>query len=145
MAAPPSGGPTNVAVHVVDSNRAFAVRTSSGFTKFLRHAPLAARNVMSAAATTTATATSWPKVSQPTAYVAGMLTNAAKRVRSMAIMTRRLRRYSTHGPSGNATSAPTASPAAASNDTCSGRTCKARIAMSGSASNASHVPNVLTA
>jgi hypothetical protein len=39
---------------------------------------------------------------------------AANRIRSMAIITGRLRRYSIHGPSGTATTAPAASPTAAS-------------------------------
>ena len=59
-------------------------------------------------------------------------------------MTGRLRRNSTHGPSGTATTAPTASPAAASTDTAAGPACSTRIAISGNASNASQVPNVLT-
>src|SRR6476660_3052020 len=63
----------------------------------------------------------------------------------MAIMTGRLRRNSIHGPSGTARSAPTASPAAASADTAAGPACRTRIAISGNASNAIHVPNVLTA
>ena len=47
-----------------------------------------------------------------------MLIMAANRIRSIAIITGRLRRNSTHGASGTATSAPTASPAADSADTC---------------------------
>jgi hypothetical protein len=100
---------------------------------------------MSAAATTTATTTSCTYVSAPTANAAGMLTNAANRVRSIPIITRRLRRNSTHGPSGNATTAPTASPAAASPDTAAGPACRTEIAISVNALNPSHVPNVLTA
>ena len=49
-----------------------------------------------------------------------MLIIAANRVRSIATITGRLRRNSTHGPSGTATAAPTASPAAASSDTSAG-------------------------
>ncbi len=45
---------------------------------------------------------------------------AANRTRSIAIITGRLRRNSTHGPSGNAISAPTAGPTAASADTWAG-------------------------
>src|SRR5436190_1602049 len=118
--APPSGGPSAVAVHIVDSKRPFATSRSCGGTSALRQAPLAALNVMSAAATTTDTTRSWAKLSQPSANPAGMLINAAKRVRSMVIITGRLRRNSTHGPSGTATAAPTASPAAASSDTLGG-------------------------
>ncbi len=74
-----------------------------------------------------------------------MLASATKRRQSIAIITRRFRRPSTHGPRGTATTAPTASPAAASSDTSTGRACSARIATIGNESNASHVPNVLTA
>ena len=100
---------------------------------------------MSAAATTTATTSSWAKVSRPSAYAAGTLSTAAHRARSIATITGRLRRNSTHGPSGTATTAPTASPAAASADTAAGPACRTRIAISGNASKASQVPNVLTA
>jgi len=75
---------------------------------------------MSAAATTTDTSSSWAKLSTPSANAAGTLISAAKRVTSIAIITGRLRRNSTHGPSGTATSAPTASPTAASADTSAG-------------------------
>ena len=100
---------------------------------------------MSAAPVTTDTIRSCGKLSQPSANAAGMLISAANRIRSMAIMTGRLRRNSTHGPSGTATTAPTASPAAASTDTSAGPACRTRIAISENASNASHVPSVLTA
>ncbi len=99
---------------------------------------------MSAAATTTDTTRSWTKPSRPSAYAAGTLISAANRVRSIATITGRLRRNSTHGPSGIATAAPTASPAAASADTSVGPACSTRIAIRGNASNASHVPNALT-
>ena len=58
-------------------------------------------------------------------------------------MTVRLRRNSTHGPSGTATIAPTASPVAASADTAAGPAWRTRIAISGNASNAIQVPSVL--
>ncbi len=77
------------------------------------------------------------------AYAAGMLISAANRTRSIAIITGRLRRNSTHGPSGTASTAPTASPAAASRDTSTGPACSARIAISGNASNPNQVPSVL--
>ena len=109
-----------MAVQVVDSRRALAASRSSGATSALRHAPAAALKAMSAAATTTDTTSNCPKVSAPSAYAAGMLTSAAKRATSIATMTVRLRRNSTHGPSGTATIAPTASPVAASADTAAG-------------------------
>ena len=102
-------------------------------------------NAMSAAPTMTDTTRSWAKLSQPSANAAGMVISAANRIRSMAIITGRLRRNSTHGPSGTATTAPTASPVAASTDTSAGPACSTRIAISENASNASHVPSVLTA
>ncbi|MGH3230336.1 MAG: hypothetical protein ACRDOA_17480 [Streptosporangiaceae bacterium] len=102
-------------------------------------------NVMSAAPVTTDTTRSWGKLSQPSANATGMVISAANRIRSMVIITGRLRRNSTHGPSGTATAAPTASPAAVSADTSAGPECRTRIAISENASNASHVPNVLTA
>src|SRR5204863_140309 len=49
------------------------------------------------------------------------------------------------GPSGTATTAPTASPVAASADTAAGPACSTRIAINGNASNASQVPSALTA
>jgi hypothetical protein len=134
-----------MADQAVDSNRAFAASRSSGRTSAFRHAPLAALNVMSAAPTMTETTRSWAKLSQPSAYAAGMLTSAANRVRSVATITGRLRRNSTHGPSGTATTAPVASPAAASADTAVGPACSTRIAIRGKAPNASPVPSVLTA
>ena len=91
---------------------------------------------MSAAPTTITTTSSWPKLSQPSAYATGTLITAAKRIRSIAIITGRLRRNSTQGPSGTASAAPTASPAAASSDTCAGPLCSTMIAISGNASNA---------
>src|ERR1700712_3071464 len=74
-----------------------------------------------------------------------MLASTTNRRQSIAIITRRFRRRSTHGPSGIATTALAASPAAANNETSKGRACNARIATSGNASNASQVPNALTA
>ena len=56
-----------------------------------------------------------------------------------------MRRNSTHGPSGTATTAPAASPAADSADTSAGPACSTRIAISGNAPKPSHVPYVLTA
>ncbi len=96
------------------------------------------------AATITDTTRSWVKPSHPSAYAAGTLASAANRIRSIAIITGRLRRNSTHGPSGIATAAPTAVPAAASSDTCAGPVCSTRIAIKGNASNASQVPKALT-
>src|ERR1700743_1422677 len=63
----------------------------------------------------------------------------------MAIITRRLGRNSTHGPSGTAMAAPTAAPTAASADTSAGPACRTTIAISGNAPNAKLVPNELTA
>ena len=122
-------------VQVVDSNRPLATSRSSGFTRVLRFAPLAALNAILAAATTMETTRSWAKLSRPSAYAAGIVISAAKRVRSIAIITGRLRRNSTHGPSGTATSALTASPAADSADTSAGPECSTRIAISGKAPN----------
>jgi hypothetical protein len=62
IAAPPSGGPSTVAVQVVDSNRPFATSRSSGCTSAFRQAPLAALKAMSAAATITDTTRSWVKL-----------------------------------------------------------------------------------
>ncbi|WP_233525984.1 hypothetical protein [Actinomadura spongiicola] len=62
----------------------------------------------------------------------------------MATITDRLRRNSTQGPSGTATTAPTANPAAARADTCAGPASNTRTAISENASSASHVPNALT-
>ena len=145
ISAPPSGGPSRVAVQVVDSKRVLARSRCSRGTSDFRHEPLAAVNVMSAAATRTATRTSCPNRSQPSAYASGTLSTAAKRTRSMAIITGRLRRNSTHGPSGTATSAPTASPAAASIDTSRALAWSTSTASSGKASKASQVPRVLMA
>jgi hypothetical protein len=93
----------------------------------------------------TDTIRSWTKLSQPSANAAGTLFSAANRVRSIATITGRLRRNSTHGPSGTATAAPTASPTAAGIDTSVEPECSTRIAIRGNASSASQVPNVLTA
>ena len=108
-------------------------------------APLAALNVMFAAATMTDTTSSCAKVSRPSPYARGTLISAANRVRSIATITGRFWRNSTHGPSGTATTAPTASPAAASTDTAAGPACSTRIAIRGKAPNPSQLPNVLTA
>ena len=134
-AAPPSGGPTTRVVQVVDSKRLLATSKSSGFTSVLRFAPLAALNAIFAAATTTETTRSCAKVSQPSAYAAGIVISAANRARSIVIITGRLRRNSTQGPSGTATSAPTASPDAERADTSTGPECSTRIAISGKAPN----------
>lgn len=64
----------------------------------------------------------------------------ANRIRSIAISTGRLRRNSTHGPSGNAISAPTAGPTADSADTCAGLACNTSTAISGRAPNPSPEP-----
>ena len=64
----------------------------------------------------------------------------ANRVRSIAIITGRFRRNSTHGPSGNAISAPTAGPMAASADTWAGLACNTSTAISGSAPKPSAEP-----
>ena len=98
-------------------------------------APLAALNAILAAATTIETTRSWAKLSQPSAYAAGIVISAANRVRSIVIITGRLRRNSTHGPSGTATTAPTASPAAARADTSTGPACSTLIAIRGKAPN----------
>lgn len=145
IAAPPSGGPSAVAVQVVDSNRPLAAIRSAGGTRAFRNAPLAALKAMSAAPTMHDTTRSWAKLSQPSANAAGTLSNAANRIRSIAIITGRLRRNSTHGPSGTASAAPTANPAAASTDTSAGPACSTMIAIRGNASNPSQVPNVLIA
>ena len=129
----------------MDSNRPFATSRSSGRTSAFRHAPLADRNVMSAAPVTTDTTRSWARLSQPSANAAGMLASAANRVRSVATITGRLRRNSTHGPSGTATAAPAASPAAATTETPAVPACSTRIAIRGKAPNARPVPTVLTA
>ena len=134
-----------MAVQVVDSNRAFATSRSSGRTSAFRQAPLAALKAILAAATMTDTTRSWAKLSQPSANAAGMLIIAANRVRSIATITGRLRRNSTHGPSGTATAAPTASPAAASTDTSAGPACSTTIAISGNAPNPNPEPYALTA
>ncbi len=93
----------------------------------------------------TDTTRSWAKLSRPSANAAGTLSSAAQRTRSIAIIAGRLRRNSTHGPSGTATTAPTANPVAASSDTSVGPACSTRIAINGNASNATQLPNVLTA
>lgn len=108
-------------------------------------APLAALKAMSQAATTMETARSWAKVRSPRAKAAGTVASAAQRVRSVATMTGRLRRNSTQGPSGTATSAPTARPAAASAATWAGPECSTRTAMIGKAPKPKPVPYALTA
>src|SRR5205814_848991 len=74
-----------------------------------------------------------------------MLSSAANRARSMPIITGRLRRNSIQGPSGTATAAPAASPAADSADTPAGPACSTRIAISANAPNPNPVPYALTA
>lgn len=111
----------------------------------MRYAPLAALKAMLAAATTTETTRSWAKPSSPNANAAGTLIKAVNRVRSIAIMTGRLRRNSTHGPSGTASAAPTARPAAASTATWVGPECSTSTAMRGNAPNPSPVPYALAA
>ena len=74
-----------------------------------------------------------------------MLISAANRVRSIAIITGRLRRNSTHGPSGTATAAPAASPAALTAATSPGPQCSTRIAIRGNAPNPNPEPYALTA
>ena len=64
----------------------------------------------------------------------------ANRARSVAIITGRLRRNSTHGPSGSAISAPTAGPTAASADTCAGLASSTSTAISGKAPNPNPEP-----
>ncbi|CAM2882977.1 hypothetical protein STAL104432_06185 [Streptomyces albus] len=134
-----------VVVHDVASNLPLATSSCSGATRSFRQAPAAARKARSAAPVTTATTSSWPKVSRPSAYAAGTVSSAAQRSRSVATITGRLRRNSIHGPSGTARSAPTSPPAAASRDTCAGPASSARIATRGNASKASRVPKALTA
>lgn len=99
---------------------------------------------MPAAATTTDTTSSWTNPSSPHAKARGTLSSAAHRSRSSVISTGRLRRNSSHAPSGTATAAPAASPAAASSDTAVGPAPSTRIAISPNASNATLVPTVLT-
>ncbi len=132
-----------VVVQAVDSNRALATSRSSGGSSVFRYAPEAARKVMSAAETTTDTSRSWTKVSTPSANAVGIVSSAANRTRSIAISTGRLRRNSTHGPSGTATAAPTAAPAEESAATSAGPACSTWTAISGNAPNASHVPSTL--
>lgn len=67
IAAPPSGGPSAVALHVVASNRPFATSSCSRRTIVFRYAPLAALKAIFEAATTTATTSKWTNVSQPSA------------------------------------------------------------------------------
>jgi hypothetical protein len=74
-----------------------------------------------------------------------MLSSAAKRTRSIAIITGRLRRSSTHGPSGSATAAPTASPAAGSRATSAGPASSTRIARNEKAPKPKPVQYALTA
>ncbi|GGU96687.1 hypothetical protein GCM10010502_58610 [Kitasatospora aureofaciens] len=74
-----------------------------------------------------------------------MVAMAAHRTRSIAIITGRLRRNSTHGASGTAISAPTAGPTADSADTSAGPACNASTAISGRAPNPSPDPYALTA
>ncbi len=100
---------------------------------------------MFAAATTTDTTRSCAKLSSPHANATGTVSSAPNRIRSIAIITGRLRRNSTHGPSGTATSAPTARPDAASTATWVGPECSTRIAMKGNAPKPSPVPYELTA
>ena len=69
-----------------------------------------------------------------------MLSSAAKRMTSMAIITGRLRRNSTHGPSGTATAAPTPTPDAARIDTWAAPACSTRMAMMAKAPNPRPVP-----
>ena len=93
-----------------------------------------------AAATTAETTSSWTKLSQPKAYATGTVIMTANRVRSIAIITGRLRRNSTHGASGTAISAPTAGPTADSADTSAGLACSASTAINGNAPNPSPDP-----
>ena len=93
----------------------------------------------------TETTSSWPYDSKPRTYATGTLAIAANRTRSIAIITGRLARCSTHGPSENATTAATASPAASRSDTANAGECSTRTAISGNAPKAIHVPYVLTA
>ncbi len=97
-----------------------------------------------AAATITDTTRSWAKVSRPSAKAAGRLISAANRIRSIATITGRLRRNSTHGPSGTATSAPAATHADSA-ETPAGPQCRTRIAITANAPNPSHEPYALTA
>ena len=141
---PPSGGPSTMDVQLVDSKRAFATSRSSGRTNDFRHAPLADLNAMSAALTTTDTTMSCAKLSSPRAKASGTLSSAAQRARSAPIMTGRLRRNSTQGASGIASSAPTAPPAAEIADTSMELPCSTTITTSGNAPKDSPVPSVLT-
>ncbi len=93
-----------------------------------------------AAATTAETTSSWTKPSHPKKEATGIVAMTANRVRSIVIMTGRLRRNSTHGASGTAISAPTAGPTADRADTSAGPACNARTAISGNAPNPSPDP-----
>lgn len=145
ISRPPSGGPSTIDVQFVDSKRALATSRFSGGSSDLTNAPLAALNAMSAASTTTDTTRSCTKLSSPKAKASGTVSSAAKRARSIVIMTGRLRRNSTQGASGIASSAPAAWPAAESADTSPGLPCRTRITTSGNAPKDSPVPSTLTA
>src|SRR5260221_3993157 len=144
-AAPPSGGPSTVEVHVVDSNRALATMRFSGRTRDFTWAPLAVLNAIFAAATTADTASNCQKLSAPSAYATGIVISAANRARSIAIITGRLRRYSINPTDGTATTATTATPTADSAATSAGPARRTRIAISANAPNPSPHPYELTA
>ncbi|GGU37670.1 hypothetical protein GCM10010274_26170 [Streptomyces lavendofoliae] len=82
-------------------------------------------------------------MSTPSAKAAGIVSSAANRARSIAINTGRLRRNSTHGPSGTATAAPTAAPTEDSAATSAGPACSTWMAIRGKAPKASQVPSAL--
>jgi hypothetical protein len=102
-------------------------------------------NAILAAATAAETASRRTKLSRPNANATGIVVMTPKRDRSIAIITARLRRRSTHGASGTAIKAPTAGPTADSAATCAGLACNTRTAISGSAPNPSPEPYALTA
>jgi len=66
-------------------------------------------------------------------------------MRSAAIIAGRLRRCSSSGTTGTATTAPTARPIAANAETWAGLACSTMIAIRGKASNATKEPAVLIA
>ncbi|MEY9859350.1 hypothetical protein ABH935_004978 [Catenulispora sp. GAS73] len=129
----------------MDSNRPLATSRSSCATSVRICAPAAAVNVRSAAPVTIDTTSSCANVSTPKPYASGIDSNVKNRTRSMPIITGRLRRNSTHGPSGSATSAPAAVPAADRAATSAVPECSTLMRINAKALNASQVPSVLTA
>jgi hypothetical protein len=65
IAAPPSGGPITLELHITDDRRPLAASRSPGDTICFRYAPLAEVNAMSAAASTAETIIICARLSQP--------------------------------------------------------------------------------